>query len=129
MGCHLSRQTHWPSSIYNCHERGMGQWQPWLSGASRRSTQPSTNATNSHRWPSNWQALWWQRLIVLERTGLLSQTGHWGSQVVLLPAATPVCRSAMGKCLCSVGNNERHHSPFSFPFLTFFPFFGGGGGH
>ena len=64
--------------------------------------------------------------IILERSGLLSQTGHWGSQVVHLPAATPVCRSAMGKCLCNVGNNERHHSPFSFPFLTFFPFWGGG---
>ncbi len=34
-----------------------GQWQPRLSRASRRSTQPSTNAISLHRWPSRRQAL------------------------------------------------------------------------
>ena len=38
------------------------EWQPWLSGASRRSMHPSTNATTSHQWPLRRQALLGQRL-------------------------------------------------------------------
>ena len=88
------------------------QWQPWLSGASRRSTQPSTNATTSHRRPLRQQALWARDFCALERTGLPSQTGHRGSQVILLPVATPAHRSVMGKFRCSDGNNGGHHLPF-----------------
>ena len=64
---------------------------------------------------------WARDFCVFERNGLPSQTGHQGSQVVL-PAATPVCRSATGKSCCSDGNNVGHHLPFWFLFLiAFFP--------
>ena len=38
-----------PPPTYQVPPERQVQWQPWLSGASRRSTQPSINATTSHR--------------------------------------------------------------------------------
>ena len=64
--------------------------------------------TSGHR---DGRPFWARDLLILKRTGLPSQTGHRGRQVVLLPAAMPVCRSAMGKCRCSHGNNGGHHLP------------------
>ena len=52
---------------------------------------------------------WVRDFLVLERTGMPSQTGHWGNQVFLLPSATPVRRSSTGKCRCSDGNDRGHH--------------------
>ena len=82
-----------------------GQWQPRLSGASRRSTQPSTNAISSHRWPLRQQALLGPRLSLTCGNACLSLSN--------------------GKCRCSDGNNGGHHPQHWFLFLTVFLSLGG----
>ena len=55
---------------------------------------------------------WTRDFRVPEGSGWSSQTGYQGSQVILLPVAMPVCRSAAGKYRCSDWNNGQHHLPF-----------------
>ena len=51
-----------PPPTYQVPPETQGEWQPWLSRVSRKSMQPSTNATISRRWPSWRQALLGPRL-------------------------------------------------------------------
>ena len=121
---HSIRTLPLPST--NCHLRGRG----WAEHAGEVcSPQPMPQLhTGGHR---DSRPFWARDFLVLERTGLPSQTGYRGSQVVLLPSGTPVRRSATGKCRCSDGNNGGTTS--SFNFLSWLPFifwrvYGGEGG-
>ena len=78
----------------------------WLRGEVR-SPQPMPYLhAGGHR---DSRPFWARDFLVLERSGLLSQTGHRGSQVFLLPAATPVRHCPTGKCRSSNGNIGGHH--------------------
>ena len=93
MGRHLSGHI-CPLPPTKCHQRGTGQWgspkpMPYLHTGGHRDGRP----------------FWARDCLVLERSGLPPQTGHRGSQVFLLPAATPVHRCPTGKRRCSDENN------------------------
>ena len=78
----------------------------WLRGEVR-SPQPMPYLhAGGHR---DSRPFWARDFLVLETSGLPSQTGHQGSHVFLLPAATPVRHCPTRKCHCSDGNNGGHH--------------------
>ena len=98
LGCHLSEHI-CPLPSTMCHQRGRCSGSPGCAEQAGEVHSPQPMPQHKTAGPLG------QRFRVLERTKLLSQTGHWGSQVILLPAATPVCRSVTGKHRCNDGNN------------------------
>jgi len=118
-------RTHLPPPTYQVPPERQGQWQPRLSRVSRRSTQPSTNAISSHRWPSRRQALLGRRPSCSWEIWVAASNRSPGK-----PSLSPTC----GNACPSLSNGEMPLQwweqwgappPALISFLDYLSFFGG----